>query len=61
MYTYLSYIKGRDSLVGIATGYGLGSRGLIPDRGIKIGSVVHPASYPVVTAGFIPGVNAAGA
>jgi hypothetical protein len=45
-----------DSSVGIATGYGLHGRGLIPDRG----SGAHPASYTMDNAGFFPGVKRPG-
>jgi hypothetical protein len=58
LYTYLSYIKRRDSSAGIATGYGLDGRDSIPSRVIKIGSWAHLVSYPMFTAGFIPGVKA---
>jgi hypothetical protein len=59
----------QDSSVGIATGYGLGDRGV----GVRVsvwsrifylyvvqtGSGVHPTSYPMGTKGSFPGVIAA--
>jgi hypothetical protein len=64
--------KSRDSSVGIALGYGLdnrGSRYRFPagagnfslHRRVQNGSGAHPASYPMRTRGFFPGVKAAGA
>jgi hypothetical protein len=60
----------RNSLVGIATGYGL------DDRGVRVrvplsqeycllhvaqtGTGVHPASYPLGTGGCLPWVKATG-
>jgi hypothetical protein len=57
----------RDSLVGIATGYGLDDRGFgvrVP-VGSRIFSSshrprVHPTSYPMGTGGYFPGGKAAG-
>jgi hypothetical protein len=51
-----------DTSVGIATGYGFDSRGLIPGRGkrcsvvysLQTGSGAHPASYPMGTGGRFP-------
>jgi hypothetical protein len=68
----LSEIKGGDSSVGIALGYGLddrGSRVRFPAAAgnfslhhrVQYGSGAHPASYPVGTRGSFPGGNAAGA
>jgi hypothetical protein len=62
----------RDSVVGIATGYGLDDRGV----GVRVPVGVkdflfstssrpalgpHPASYPMVTGGTFPGGKEAGA
>jgi hypothetical protein len=73
---YISYSsnnnKSRDSLVGIALGYGLddrGSRVRFPegDRNFSLhhrvqnGSGAHPASYPRGTRGSFSGGKAAGA
>jgi hypothetical protein len=53
-----------DSSVGIAMGYGLNCRGLDSRYGeehfsllysVQIGSVTHPASYPMGTEGFLRG------
>jgi hypothetical protein len=63
---------GRDSLVGIALGYGLddrGSRVRFPagagnfslHHRIQNGSETHPASYPMGTRDSFPGGKAAGA
>jgi hypothetical protein len=60
----------RDSVFGIAAGYGLDDRGV----GVRVlvgsefsllhvvqtGSWVHPASYPIGTGGSFPGGIAAG-
>jgi hypothetical protein len=62
----------RDSLVGIALGYGLDDRGsrvrFLTGAGnfslhyrVQNGSGVHPASYSVGTRGPFPGGKAAGA
>jgi hypothetical protein len=62
---------GRDSAVGIATGYGLddlgvgvpvpvGSR-ILTSPYIQNGSGVHPSSYPMGTWSFFHGSKAAGA
>jgi hypothetical protein len=66
------YIGSRDSLVGIALGYGLDDRGsgvrLPAGAGnfslyyrVQNGSGAHPASYPIGNRGFFPGGKAAGA
>jgi hypothetical protein len=61
----------RDSAADIATGYGLGDRGV----GVRVtvgatisllhlvqtGSGTHPVSYPIDIGGSIPGGKAAGA
>jgi hypothetical protein len=63
-------LKGRDSSVGIALGYGLdyrGSRVRFPARTGNVslhhrvhnGSGAHPASYPMGTRGSFPGGKAA--
>jgi hypothetical protein len=70
----MGLISGRNSTflfmgsVGIAIGYGLGSRGSIPVivrfsllHSVQIGSEAHPTSYPMGTCGSFPGVKAAGA
>jgi hypothetical protein len=58
-----NYVRSRDSIVGIATGYGL------DDRGLKIFSVVHvvqtgsgphPVSCPVGTGVSFTGLNLQG-
>jgi hypothetical protein len=49
---------GLDSVVGIATGYGLDDRGAgvpSPDRVVQTGSGAHPASYAMGTEGSFPG------
>jgi hypothetical protein len=62
----------QDSVVGIATGYGLdGIRGRSssPGKGqdvstlhvVQTGSGAHPASYPRGPGGYFPGGKAAGA
>jgi hypothetical protein len=68
-----SYLtKNRDSLVGIALGYGLedrGSRVRFPagagnfslHHRVQNGSGVHPASYPMDTRGSFPEGKAVGA
>jgi hypothetical protein len=60
-----------DSVVGIATGYGLDDRGVgvrVPVRSrisllhvIQTGSGAHPASYPMGTGGSVPRAKATGA
>jgi hypothetical protein len=63
--------ESRDSVVGIATGYGLndnevevrvsvGSR-ILTSCVVNIGSGVHPTSYSLGTGGSFPGSKAAGA
>jgi hypothetical protein len=66
-----SDVRSRDSVVGLATGYGLDDRGVgvrvpvvvrifsSPSR--QTGSGVHPASYRMGTGGSFPGSKAAGA
>jgi hypothetical protein len=57
----------RNSSVGIATGYGLDGRGLIPGRGsrsflhhsVQTGSEAHPLAYKMGTGGYIPADRAA--
>jgi hypothetical protein len=70
--TYLLYLTGRkgDSVLGIATGYGLYDRGVgvrvpvesrissSPCRPDRLGD--HPASYPIGTGGSFTGGKAAG-
>jgi hypothetical protein len=63
------FLRSRDGVVGIATGYGLDDR----EVGVPVGSRifsspfhpdrsgVHPASYPVDTADSLPGGKSAGA
>jgi hypothetical protein len=59
----------QDSSVGMATGYGLGGRGSISDKGkifyvlhsVRTDSEAHPASYPMGTGGSFPDSKAAGA
>jgi hypothetical protein len=61
----------RDSVVGIATGYGLDDRGfgvqvplgvrIVTSPLVQTGSGVHPTSYPMGTGGSFPGGKAAGA
>jgi hypothetical protein len=49
-----------DSLVGIATGYGLDGPGSIAGRethSVETGSVAHPASYPMHTERSFSGVK----
>jgi hypothetical protein len=66
------YVESRDSLCGIALGYGLderGSRVRFPagagnfslHHRIQNGSGAYPASYPMATRGSFPGGKAAGA
>jgi hypothetical protein len=60
----------RDSVVGIATGYGLDDRGVgvrVPVGSrifflyvVQTGSGVHPTSYPMGTGGSFPWDKAAG-
>jgi hypothetical protein len=63
--------KSRDSSVGIALGYGLDDRGsrvrfsagagnFSRHHRVQTGSGAHPASYPVGTRGFFPGVKRPG-
>jgi hypothetical protein len=69
---YILRAQSRDSSVGIATGYGLDDRmiGVRFPAGaenfslpylVQTGSGAHPASYPVVTRGFLSRGKAAGA
>jgi hypothetical protein len=61
--------QSRDRSVGIALGYGLGSRVRFPagagnfslHHRVQNGSGAHPASYPVDTGGSFPEDKAAGA
>jgi hypothetical protein len=62
--------RGRDSAVGMATGYGLDGRGAgvgVPVgvrfsslHVVQTGSEAHPASYSMGTGGSFPGRKAAG-
>jgi hypothetical protein len=64
-------IKSRDSVVGIATGYGLEDQGVgvrVPGgqefsllHVVQAGSGVHPTSYPMGNGCSFPGGKAAGA
>jgi hypothetical protein len=65
------YLKSRDSIVGIATGYELddqevgvrvpvGTRIFIFLHVVQTGSGVHPTTYPMGTVGSFPGGKAAG-
>jgi hypothetical protein len=64
----MSWSRRRDSLVGIATGYGLNVRGSILGKGkwfyvfhsIQTGSGAHQASYTMNTGGSFLGRKAAG-
>jgi hypothetical protein len=72
MMMMMMMIMSRHSSVGIAIGYGLDDR-MIGDRfpagaenfslrhRVQTGSGAHPASYLMGTAGYFPGVLAAGA
>jgi hypothetical protein len=60
-------IESRESVVGIATGYGLDDRGVevqVPVESriflnvVHTGSGVHPTSYPTGTGGSFPGIKA---
>jgi hypothetical protein len=63
--------ESRDSSVGIATGYGVTTKGSEFEfpwgqefsllHVVQTGSGVHPASYPMGTGGSLPGGKAAGA
>jgi hypothetical protein len=63
--------RSRDSVVGIATSYGLDDRGVgvrVPLckefsllQIVQTDSEVHPTFYPIGTGGFFPGGKAAGA
>jgi hypothetical protein len=67
----IKVLTARDSVVGIATGYGLDDRGVgvrVPVGSkfsllhvVQTGSGDHPSSYPMRTGGSFPGVTAAGA
>jgi hypothetical protein len=66
---YCLYERSRDSVVGIATGYGLDDRVVdISSPGrvknflhvVQTGSGVHPTSYPMATSDCFPGGKAAG-
>jgi hypothetical protein len=55
-------MRSRDSVVGIATTYGLDDRGVgvrVPVGIVQTGSEVHPTSYPIGTEGSFPGGKAA--
>jgi hypothetical protein len=64
------YFKFRDKAVGIATGYGIGDRGVgfrVPVEQefslllvVQTGSGAHPASYPMGTGGSLLESKAAG-
>ena len=59
------HFTGRDSIVGIATGYGLGGTGIESQWGAQVpapvqtGPGAHPASY-MMGAGSFPGVKRPG-
>jgi hypothetical protein len=66
----MSFGKSRDSIVGIALGYGLHDRGsgvrfpagagnFSLHHRVRTGSGAHPASYPMGTTGSFPGGKAA--
>jgi hypothetical protein len=71
IYTVYITSRSRDSVVGIATGYGLDDRGI--EVRVLVGQEfsllhvvqtcfgVHPTSYPIGTWGRFLGVKAAGA
>jgi hypothetical protein len=67
-FEYVTAAWNRDSSVGVATGYGLDSRGWIPGRAkyfsflhiVDNGSEAHTNSYPVGKPGSFPGGKAAG-
>jgi hypothetical protein len=70
IFAAILHIWSRDSVVGVATGYGLdegGGRSSSPGRVtnflhvVQTGSGVHPSSYPMDTGGSFPGGKAAGA
>jgi hypothetical protein len=72
IFTYTTTAMRRDSLVGIATGYGLNDRMIgvrfLAGTGnfsllhrVQTSSGAHPAFYPMDTWGSFPGVKAAGA
>jgi hypothetical protein len=65
-------LKTQNSIVGIATGYGLENQGVRVFESqwgqefsllhvVQTGSGVHPTSYPMGTGGSFPGDKAAGA
>jgi hypothetical protein len=67
----ITFMRSRDSVVGIATGYGLDDQGVgvrVPVgqefsilHVVQTGFGVHPTSYPMGTGGSFPGGKAAGA
>jgi hypothetical protein len=64
LFTYVWFIRSRDSAVGIATGYGLGDGGVgvrVPVGSRIVFSLRRPASCPMDTGGSLPGGKAAGA
>jgi hypothetical protein len=72
MQTLLYTTIRQDSSIGIATGYGLESRGIEVRfsagagyfsllQSVQTGSGAHPAAYPMGTRGLLPRRKAAGA
>jgi hypothetical protein len=69
--TYIISMRSRDSIVGIASSYGLDDRGVgvrVPASQefsllhvVQTGSGVHPTSYSMGKGGLSPGGKAAGA
>jgi hypothetical protein len=57
---YLQLLRSRDSVVGIATSYGLDQEFSLLQI-VQTSSEVHPTSYPMGTGGSFPGGKAAGA
>jgi hypothetical protein len=65
---YFTYMKSRDSSVGVALGYGLDDRGSILGEArnfshhhhVQNDSGAHPVSYPMGTRGSFSGSKAAG-
>jgi hypothetical protein len=72
LFTYLKLLYSRDSSVGIALDYGLedrvsrvrfpaGAGNFSLYHRVQNGSGANPASYPMGTRGYLPGLKAAGA
>jgi hypothetical protein len=57
----LYIIQSGDSVVGIATGYGLDDQGVTLLHSVQTGSGARPASYSMGTGDSFPGGKAAGA